>query len=90
MPNLRDGFPVEAAIFQVGVSYFALGSVGRACRAKNCRCHAVHLDQCGALLIVLALFGRAIARLRESRCRIFRRRRGSLPEIRISPFPSRT
>ena len=57
-----DCFAVEAAIFQVGVSYFSLGSVGEHPREKF-RGHAMHFNQGGALLIGLALFGRAIARL---------------------------
>ena len=56
-----DGVAVEAAIFEIAAGGAAVGCVIHLA-GEECGRFAMHFDECGALLIFAALFGRPLAR----------------------------
>ena len=62
---------LQAAIFEIGAGDFALRRGFKLLREKGLG-YAMHFDQCGALLIFFAFFGRVLSGLRDGDAAFFR------------------
>ncbi len=65
-----DGGLLQAAIFEVGARDFTLRR-GFKLLGEKCLGYAMHFDECGALLILFAFFGRALFGLRDGDAAFF-------------------